>query len=1080
MTADRDNNHPPLAAETEQQNLSADQERAALLFMLEDIERERHKVIQAHHEWIAALDALHDPVFMHDKDYRVLRSNRAYAERAGMSVQEVIGKLYWKVFPKLPGPLSGCGKAIAEEEEEEVQVASGEFFISRAFSIHDKDGSYLYSLHIMEDFTERKQAEALLRESEERNRQLFESSRDALMTLAPPSWKFTKANRATLELFGAGNEAEYTALGPWNVSPERQPDGRPSSEKAQEMIAKAMREGSNFFEWEHQRLDGEPFAADVLLTRMDTGKEVFLQATVRDISERKQAEQALHESEEMFRQISSTANDAILMMDNAGNISFWNAAAERMFGYSAAEALGKELHRLIVPARFYDAFAARFPAFQSSGQGPIVGELTREIQGIRKDGSEIQVELSVSAVQLHGQWHAIGIIRDVTERKHMEDEVRRKSMALEEAQRISHTGSWELDIKTGAVTWSDELYRIFARNPALPAPALDEHAQILTPGSLAKMNSAIERALQTGEPYEIDLELVRPDNSRRWITAHGGVMREEGGQNNKLCGTAIDITERKKAEQLRAESEALRHADQMKSEFLANMSHELRTPLNAIIGFSEALKDGLAGDMSEPQRKYIGNIFNSGEHLLSLINDILDLSKVEAGKMALDLEPVEISPLLQNSLSIIKEKAMAHRIQLQLETAPDIGAMQADARKVKQIIYNLLSNAVKFTPDGGMVTLRARYVPRTEVGKLDGHRAGRSFPLADNEFTEFLEISVTDSGIGISSKGMEKLFQPFSQIDSSLARQFEGTGLGLVMVKRLAELHGGTLAVESAEGQGSCFTAWLPLRPAKEAPAVSAELPGFPPVAPGERIALVVEDEDQAAEIIRLQLEAENLKVLRAATAEAALELLQQATPALITLDLLLPGMDGWEFLARIKQMPVLMHVPVVIVSIVADQHKGVAFGASAVLQKPIGSNELHNALSGIGLAGNGYPSTILVVDDDPEAVEVIALHLKDSNCTVVRAYGGREAIEAAHRHHPDLILLDLMMPVSGFDVVEELKSHPDTLHIPIVIVTAKLLTAEDRAKLNGHVSRIMGKSEFNHGQFINEVRRALSSHQKG
>jgi signal transduction histidine kinase len=257
-------------------------------------------------------------------------------------------------------------------------------------------------------------------------------------------------------------------------------------------------------------------------------------------------------------------------------------------------------------------------------------------------------------------------------------------------------------------------------------------------------------------------------------------------------------------------------ANRSKDEFLANMSHELRTPLNAIIGFSEVLRDGLTGEMTDQQRGFIGDILSSGHHLLSLINDILDLSKVEAGTMMLDLESVQVSSLFVNSLSIIREKAAAHHIRLGMDAAEELGSFQADARKVKQIAYNLLSNAVKFAIEGGEVTLRASRVPRAEVGQLSGSWPGRTFPLADNEFAEFLKIGVTDNGIGISPEGLEHLFKPFSQIDSGLARKYEGTGLGLAMVKLLAELHGGAVAVESAVGEGSCFTVWLPLRAPEE------------------------------------------------------------------------------------------------------------------------------------------------------------------------------------------------------------------------------------------------------------------------
>lgn len=395
-------------------------------------------------------------------------------------------------------------------------------------------------------------------------------------------------------------------------------------------------------------------------------------------------------------------------------------------------------------------------------------------------------------------------------------------------------------------------------------------------------------------------------------------------------------------------------------------------------------------------------------------------------------------------------------------------------------MYNLLSNAVKFTAEGGRVTLSASRVLRPAVGQLSTSWTGRSFPLADSACAEFLEISVTDSGIGISGDGLEQLFKPFSQIDSSLARKFEGTGLGLAMVKLLAELHGGTVAVESAVGEGSRFTVWLPLRAPEEAALTSAKVPAAPLVEmpTGARIALVVEDDFQAADLIRMQLEAEGFKVLHAASAEAALVLAVQKPVSLITLDIILPNLDGWEFLSRLKQLPDLRRIPVVIISIVADRNKGFALGAAAVMQKPLSRQELYEALVELGLVpvSQRHPLKVLIVDDDRTAVELMAVPLLALSSTVLRAYGGREAIEAARQELPDLIVLDLMMPeVNGFDVVEALKLHPNTARIPILVVTAKRITAEDRAKLSGYVTTIMEKTEFDLDRFTTEVRRAMS-----
>jgi len=596
-----------------------------------------------------------------------------------------------------------------------------------------------------------------------------------------------------------------------------------------------------------------------------------------------------------------------------------------------------------------------------------------------------------------------------------------------------------------------------------------------------RAEAGISRVLNEGKVTNYELTARARNGTHTVVSYNATTFHDRDGTLQGVFAAARDVTELKRYEHtLQRNNDELEEASRMKSEFLANMSHELRTPLNAIMGFSEVLKDGLMGEMTDQQRGFIGNIFSSGQHLLALINDILDLSKVEAGKMELDLEPVQVSLLFVNSLSIIREQAVTRRIRLDMDANEELGSIQADARKVKQIVYNLLSNAVKFTHEGGRVTLHAGRVPRAKVGQPSGSWAGRTFPLADNEFAEFLKISVIDSGIGISPEGLKHLFKPFSQIDSGLARKFEGTGLGLAMVKLLAELHGGTVAVESAVGEGSCFTVWLPLRAPEEGALTSAQGPGAPRIeaVAGARTALVVEDDFKSAELIRVQLEAEGFKVLHAASAEAALVLAVQQPLSLITMDILLPNMDGWEFLSRIKQVPALMHIPVVIISIVADRNRGFALGAAAIMQKPMSRHELSESLVEIGLLPlfRGQTLKVLVVDDDPKAVELIAVGILGLAGTVLRAYGGREAIDAARRELPDLIVLDLIMPeVNGFDVVEALSESPDTARIPILVVTAKQITAEDRAKLNAYATTIMEKAEFSRDRFTAEVRRAMS-----
>jgi signal transduction histidine kinase/CheY-like chemotaxis protein len=594
-----------------------------------------------------------------------------------------------------------------------------------------------------------------------------------------------------------------------------------------------------------------------------------------------------------------------------------------------------------------------------------------------------------------------------------------------------------------------------------------------------------------------ELTKLRKDGSRFPAVVSVTALRDPNGVIIGYLLIGTDNTARKRVEEersaererfeqaLRQKNVELEEASRMKSEFLTNMSHELRTPLNAILGFSEVLRDGMVGDMTDKQRGFIGDIHGAGKHLLSLINDILDLSKVEAGKATLNLEPVQVSSLFASSMSIIREKAASRNIQLELQAEDGLGAIRGDARKIKQIVYNLLSNAVKFSGEHGRVTLRAARASRADILRFMSVSSGRSLPLPDDRFAEFLEISVTDSGIGIARESLRQLFLPFSQVESGLARKFEGTGLGLAMVKQLAELHGGTVAVESVVGEGSCFTVWLPLREverAELAPLLPTSVGGEAPVM-GPRTALVVEDDYKSADLLRLQLEGQGFVVLHAASAEAALVLALQQPLSLITLDVMLPNMNGWEFLSRIKQVHGLRRTPIVIISGVVDAERARALGAAAVVQKPIARQELMDALTSLGLVAPVQAPTlkILVVDDDPRALELVTLRIGGLASTVLRASGGRQAIELARSELPDLIVLDLMMPdVSGFDVAEVLHAAPETASIPILVLTAKRVTNADRNKLRHCVTTIVEKSDFDRERFTAEVRRAMSGRHSG
>jgi PAS domain S-box-containing protein len=782
--------------------------------------------------------------------------------------------------------------------------------------------------------------------------------------------------------------------------------------------------------------------------------------------------------------------------DERGVIQIFNVGAEAMLGYDAVDVVDR-----ITPADISDPaelikraaeLSAELDTPIAPGFEALVFKAKRGIEDIyeltyvRKDGSRFPAIVSVTALR-DVQQDIIGYLligTDNTARQEVEAAQALLDQQLRDQQFYTRS---LIESNVDALMTTDPQGTITDVNQQMMTLTGRTRAELICAPfrdfftDPARADAGIARVLAEHKVTDYELTVRARDGKETFVSYNASTIHDRHHDLQGVFVAARDATDRRRTERtLQQKNVELEHASRMKSEFLATMSHELRTPLNSVIGFSEALKDGLLGELTESQQEYIGDIFTSGQHLLSLINDILDLSKVEAGKMSLELEAADVGQLLSNALSIVREKALARSISLDLELDEHLGVTQLDVRKTKQIVYNLLSNAVKFSSQGDLVSLRARQVPRSAVGTLEGTWPVRSFELAQNEFNNFLEICVTDAGIGISEKNLAKLFQAFTQIDSSLARKFEGTGLGLAMVKQMSELLGGTVAVASREGQGACFTAWVPLRTSAHCERNDIQVESEPDAESDGRVALVVEDDDSAAHLVRILLEAEGFAVLRAASAEEALEITPHHRFDLITVDIQLPGIDGWQFLTGIRADADLATVPVVVISGTSTGPPvALAGGAAAVLEKPISRGALREALRNLGFQeAQDQTRTVLVVDDDPRAVELIAAFLPIPAYATVRAYGGQEAIVLAHRMRPDLILLDLMMPdVTGFDVVHALKSDLGTTDIPILVITAKHVTALDRQVLNadpGLDVHVIEKAGFNRSEFLAEVRRAL------